>query len=196
MFDPFNNYETEGYLKNFEKEKNLFIVKKLEQAVFNANLGKAMDYIFKCKVIEPKNLLQVHQILFDGLYPWAGLDRQTLEKRKLLPPNLHIHKGNIHFLHPSRILHSLEYTLNRAKSPQLMSKSPGSILGELAYIHPFLDGNGRTLLVVFNELCRRSNFSIDWSKINKTDYLMALTEEIENPSKNILNAYLLQFKTQ
>jgi hypothetical protein len=33
-FDPFGDFETEGYLHNFEKEKDLAIVKRAENASF------------------------------------------------------------------------------------------------------------------------------------------------------------------
>jgi cell filamentation protein len=33
-FDPFGDFATEGYLRNFEKEKDLAIVKRAENASF------------------------------------------------------------------------------------------------------------------------------------------------------------------
>ncbi|MGA7071562.1 hypothetical protein [Bradyrhizobium sp.] len=63
-------------------------------------------------------------------------------------------------------------------------------MGYLAYAHPFLDGNGRTIMTVHSVLAQRSGFSIDWSATKKEAYLDALTKEIENPSKGYLDAYL------
>lgn len=63
-----------------------------------------------------------------------------------------------------------------------------------AYGHPFLDGNGRTMLLVHMELSRRAGFSIDWSATHKKDYLHALSQEIETPARGILDTYLLQFR--
>lgn len=56
----------------------------------------------------------------------------------------------------------------------------------LADAHPFLDGNGRTILLVFMELCHRAGFAIDWSRTTKDDYLAALSTEINQPSRAIL----------
>lgn len=78
--------------------------------------------------------------------------------------------------------------------PSIMNTKLGEIMGLFAYGHPFLDGNGRTMLLVHIELCDRAGFSIDWTKTSKTDYLTALTQEIETPAKGILDNYLLQFK--
>ncbi|WP_084136082.1 Fic family protein [Pollutimonas bauzanensis] len=40
-------------------------------------------------------------------------------------------------------------------------------MGMFAYGHPFLDGNGRTMLVVRSELCFRANMSVDWTQTQK-----------------------------
>lgn len=63
-------------------------------------------------------------------------------------------------------------------------------MGLFAFGHPFLDGNGRTILVIHSELCYRAGFSIDWSKSTKQGYLGALSSEIERPGKGNLDNYL------
>jgi len=69
-------------------------------------------------------------------------------------------------------------------------------MGLFAYGHPFLDGNGRTMLVVHAELCKRAGFAVAWERTNKENYLTHLTQEIDNPGKTILDGYLKQFVTQ
>ena len=66
-------------------------------------------------------------------------------------------------------------------------------MGYLAYGHPFLDGNGRTIMVVHTELAQRAGISIDWAATSKTAYLTALTKEIEKPGAGLLDAYLKPF---
>lgn len=66
-------------------------------------------------------------------------------------------------------------------------------MGLLAFAHPFLDGNGRTILLVFMELAFRAGFTIDWSKTHKNDYLRVLSDEIGEPSKKHLDRYLKPF---
>lgn len=63
-------------------------------------------------------------------------------------------------------------------------------MGMFAYGHPFLDGNGRAMLLVHAELCFRANMSIDWVGTDKTAYLEALTREIEDPHAGLLDRYL------
>ncbi len=66
-------------------------------------------------------------------------------------------------------------------------------MGLFAYGHPFLDGNGRTMLLVHSVLSNRAGFSIDWHKTRKSDYLLALSAEIQKPGKGILDGYLKTF---
>jgi len=72
----------------------------------------------------------------------------------------------------------------------LMVAKAGEVMGYLAYGHPFLDGNGRTIMVVHTELAERAGISIDWGATDKGDYLTALTKELNQPGKGILDAYL------
>ena len=66
-------------------------------------------------------------------------------------------------------------------------------MGQFAFGHPFLDGNGRAIMLVFGELCYRAGFGIAWEGTKKADYLEALTQELDNPQSAPLNAYLAHF---
>ncbi|WP_249784627.1 Fic family protein [Bradyrhizobium sp. IC3195] len=74
-----------------------------------------------------------------------------------------------------------------------MAEKPGEVMGYLAYGHPFLDGNGRTIMLIHAELARRAGISIDWAATDKVQYLAALTQELEEPGKGKLDAYLKPF---
>ena len=73
MFDPFGDFATEGYLRNFDKEKDLEIVKIAEHELFRAQLPAALDFLAKRKRIEYADFLEVHRILFEGLDARAGV---------------------------------------------------------------------------------------------------------------------------
>jgi cell filamentation protein len=74
-----------------------------------------------------------------------------------------------------------------------MAAKPGEVMGYLAFGHPFLDGNGRTIMTVHSVLAQRAGFSIDWSSTNKENYLDALTRELDSPGKGHLDNYLKPF---
>jgi cell filamentation protein len=40
---------------------------------------------------------------------------------------------------------------------------------EADYIHPFLDGNSRTLRTFTRQIARESGYELDWEKFNRTE---------------------------
>ncbi len=187
MFDPFEDYETVGYLHNIEKIKELDALKRLEHIFFEANLELALSYLHKIKGnITYSHFLKVHQILFGEFYPWAGQDRQMLDVARL------VSKGKrVQFEVSERCRLAVETGLSLGNDPVKMRKEPGTVMGFFAWGHPFLDGNERTMLLVHTELCQRAGFSINWAASQKNHYLKALTLEIENPRGKHLDKYLL-----
>ena len=77
-----------------------------------------------------------------------------------------------------------------------MSAKPGEVMGYLAYGHPFLDGNGRTIMVVHAVMAQRAGFSIDWAATSKSDYLASLTKELDAPGECHLDTYLRPFRRE
>jgi len=51
VFDPFGDFETKGYLQNYEGIKDFKELKVLEHTFFEANLEDAFDYLKKSKVL-------------------------------------------------------------------------------------------------------------------------------------------------
>lgn len=186
-FDPFGDFETQGYLRNLTKEKDLEIVRHLEHASFMTGIDAALEHLTKSERLSYPDLLETHRILFEAVYPWAGKDRQTTA------PDLAISRGSILFAHPEDIQRAANYALTRGQDKEFMKAKPGEVMGYLAYAHPFLDGNGRAIMVVYAILSRRAGFSIDWATTDKADYLFALTKELNDPGKGHLDAYLEPF---
>ncbi|MFZ2065537.1 MAG: Fic family protein [Xanthobacteraceae bacterium] len=186
-FDPFGDFESQGYLRNLTNEKDRDIVRRLEHASFMTGIDAALERLAKVKRLSYPDVLQTHRTLFEAIYPWAGQDRQTTA------PDLAISKGPVLFARPDHIQRAVDYALNHGEDGEFMKHKPGVIMGYLAYGHPFLDGNGRTIMVVHGVLAERAGFSIDWAATEKVAYLAALTKELDNPDKGHLDAYLKPF---
>ena len=154
-FDPFGDFATEGYLRNFEKEKDLAIVKRAENASFTTGLDEAFASLAKPKTLSYDEVLTTHGILFGAIYPWAGQDRTQTA------PKLTIKKGLVIFANAPEIRAAVEFALRKGQDKDYMKAKPGEIMGYLAYGHPFLDGNGRTIMTVHSVLTQRAGFSID-----------------------------------
>ncbi len=190
MFDPFKDFEAQGYLRNRFQEKDFRIIKQIEHEVFLRNAPVAQRQLQTKDVLTYDDFLETHRILFSEFYPWAGKDRAATS------PESGVKKGETHFAHPSSSRLAVEQGLRLGQEHDTMNRKPGEIMGLFAYGHPFLDGNGRTMLLVHIELSHRAGFSIDWAKTEKLDYLQTLSREIEKPGCGILDDYLLRFKGQ
>lgn len=187
MFDPFKDFEQAGYLRNKFQEKDPEIVRHLEHTMFRAGLDDALVFLERLEEIRYQDFLEVHKILFQEFYPWAGQDRQ------ITAPNCSVSKAGTMFCHPRDARRGVEEGLRIGQNIESMRNKPGEVMGYFAYGHPFLDGNGRTMLLIHSELCHRAGFCVEWSRTNKNDYLRALSEEIESPSRGILDDYLRDF---
>jgi cell filamentation protein len=183
-FDPFGDFETQGYLRNLAKEKDPDIVRRLEHASFTTGVDAALEHLAKIERLSYADALETHKILFEAIYPWAGQDRLKTA------PDLAISKGSILFARPEDIQRAAEFALTNGQDKKFITAKPGEVMGYLAYAHPFLDGNGRTIMVVHAVLAQRAGFSIDWAATAKVDYLSALTKELDDPGKGHLDAYL------
>jgi cell filamentation protein len=186
-FDPFGDFETQGYLRNYEKEKDVDIIRRLEHASFATGLDEAFARLAKIERLHYQHVLDTHRVLFDAIYPWAGQDRTQTA------PDIAVSKGDVLFAHPNDVRPAIDYALTHGQDKAFMAAKPGEVMGYLAYGHPFLDGNGRTIMVVHSVLAQRAGFSIDWAKTDKADYLVALTQELDAPGKGILDRYLKPF---
>jgi cell filamentation protein len=190
-FDPFGDFETRGYLRNVARTKDSKIVRQMEHASFTTGLDAAFARLASQKQLSYDDVLSTHKILFEAVYPWAGQDRLTTA------PRLVVSKGNdrrkISFVYPQDIRRAIDYGLDHGQDQKFMAAKPGEIMGYLAHGHPFLDGNGRTIMVLHCVLAQRAGFSIDWAATSKNDYLAALTKELEDPHKGHLDAYLKPF---
>ena len=96
MFDPFSDYETDGYLRNRFGEKDPNIIRELEHTMFRAGLDDALAYLSTKAQLTYGDFLAVHKTLFSEVYPWAGKDhridrteaRDAYQDRKQLQPKL------------------------------------------------------------------------------------------------------------
>lgn len=192
-FDPFGDQCSHGYLRNHFKITDPSQIKMVEHLSFAIRIADAQAYLAHSKNIGYEQLLGVHKLIFSAVYPWAGEDRLTTS------PSLSITKGVsgsrevVSFAPPHEIIRASEYALGHCQSNEQTRKYAGTILGNLAYAHPFLDGNGRALLMLHTEICYRAGFCIQWSQVETGEYLKVLGNEIDQPSKGLMNDFLAQF---
>lgn len=117
-----------------------------------------------------KGLQQIHSYLFDGLYDFAGKIR-----------NKNISKNGFMFanaLYLPDILKQID-KMSENTIQEIVDKYV-----EMNIAHPFMEGNGRATRIWLDQILIRSlKKCVDWSKINKKDYLDSMRISPIDPSK-------------
>ena len=108
-----------------------------------------------------RGLQQIHAFLFGGLYDFTGQIRQK-----------NIAKGGFQFA-VSRFLG--ETLAQIEQMPETTIEEIVDKYVEMNIAHPFMEGNGRSTRIWLDLILKRSlKKCVDWSQIDKTDYMEAM----------------------
>ena len=120
-------------------------------------------------------LIQIHKYLFEDIYEFAGQLR-----------TVNIAKGNFRFapaIYLNEALKSIE------KMPQSTYDEIIEKYVEMNIAHPFREGNGRSTRIWLDLILKSTlNKVVDWSKVDKDDYLLAMER---SPIKDMEIKHLL-----
>ncbi len=121
-------------------------------------------------------LSKIHKYLFEDVYEFAGKIRKE-----------NISKSNFRFASAMY----LEEALKKIdKMPQSNFDEIIDKYIEMNIAHPFREGNGRSTRIWLDMILRKEiGKVVDWSKINKADYLLAMER---SPIKNVEIKFLLK----
>ena len=131
------------------------------------------------ETLEPgtyKSLAMIHQYLFDEIYDFAGKLRKV-----------NISKGNFRFAPVMYLQPSLNHIEQMPQSDfeQIIEKYV-----EMNIAHPFREGNGRSTRIWLDQILKKElKQVIDWSKVDKEDYLLAMER---SPIRDIEIKYVLK----
>ncbi len=123
-----------------------------------------------------QTLCEIHKYLFDDIYDFAGKIR-----------TVNISKGNFRFAPLMYLEAAIE---NVDKMPQNTFDEIVEKYVEMNIVHPFREGNGRSMRIWLDMMLKKQiGQVVDWSKIEKEDYLMAMER---SPIKDIEIKYVLK----
>lgn len=106
-------------------------------------------------------LAYIHEKLFEEIYYFAGQLR-----------DVNISKGNFRF---ASALYLREAVLSVEKMPQNNFDAIIAKYVEMNVAHPFREGNGRSMRLWLDDILRRElGKVIDWSEVDKNNYLQAM----------------------
>lgn len=148
-----------------KEEERLSKIKALK--LFDIDLNNLKIGTFEC-------LSSIHEYLFNEIYSFAGKIRKE-----------NIAKGNFRFassLYLEDILKKID------KMPENNYDEIIKKYVEMNVAHPFKEGNGRSTRIWLNMILKsRLNKVIDWSKVEKEDYLLAMERSpIKDTKINLL----------
>ena len=122
------------------------------------------------------SLAKIHEFLFEDIYDFAGQVR-----------DVNIAKGNFRFAPVIYLQAALE---NIDKMPQNSFDEIIAKYVEMNVAHPFREGNGRSARIWLDLMLKKElNLVVDWSKVNKEDYLLAMER---SPIKDLEIKHILQ----
>lgn len=133
-------------------------------------------YLDKLEAGKFASLAEIHKYLFMEIYDFAGQVR-----------DVNIAKGNFRFAPVIYLEAALE---NIDKMPQGTFDEIIAKYVEMNVAHPFREGNGRSARIWLDLMLKKElNLVVDWSKVDKDDYLLAMER---SPIKDLEIKHLLQ----
>lgn len=149
-------------------------IKGLLDPIDEQSKKKAYDF-YKIDLIEEDEigktiaLQKIHAYLFEGLYPFAGKIRTKT-----------ISKGGFTFANGDflpQVLKDIDKMADKTFD-EIVNKYV-----EMNIAHPFMEGNGRATRIWLDLLLKnRLQKCVDWSKIDKDEYLSAMKESPNDPT--------------
>lgn len=129
---------------------------------------------------DAKHLNQIHTYLFEDIYPFAGKYR-----------NENIAKGVFRFAEWEYIEPELNRLLNGLKeenylaglSREALAERLAYYLSELNVLHPYREGNGRTIREFLRELALKNEYILNIKKVAPKEFLNASVKSIVNTSE-------------
>ena len=173
--------DTDGILKlaaNFPNTKASRFVAWLtnsEESIDGKSKSKAYS-LFESSMIESievgtvKGLQQIHGYLFAGLYDFAGHIR-----------TVNIAKGGFQFAMAAYLPATLQQI---ERMPEDSFEAIVDKYVEMNVAHPFREGNGRSTRIWLDLMLKKNlKQCIDWSNVDKKEYLAAMTSSVADSTE-------------
>lgn len=150
-------------------------MKNMETSIDEKSKQKAYElfesgFIDNIEVGTAKGLQQIHGYIFGGLYDFAGQIR-----------TLNITKGGFAFA-PAKYLDGALAHIEAMPEDTLEAIVNKYV--EMNVAHPFMEGNGRSTRIWLDLILKKNlKKCVDWSQINKSEYLDAMRESVDDPHR-------------
>ena len=158
------NIKDNKLLKTAEEEITLIKQMELLKNPINGNFTKTQ-------------LMNIHKFIFEDIYPFAGKIRRE-----------QISKADTMFYPPNLIGRELDELFTKIKEKNMLRETNKEkvfdnlayIMAELNIIHPFREGNGRSIREFIRLMAKRMGYDLNWGNVDKTELLGASIQSVDN----------------
>lgn len=183
MYDAINSkytYKGTDILKNKLDIQDEELLKEYETRIVAFKIATISTLTIKMDYT-PERLKFIHKYLFEDIFYFAGEYRQE-----------NITKGNFRFSeyvyiedNIKQIFEKIDIDKMKVMSFDEFIKTLSYIMTELNVLHPFREGNGRTIRELVREICFDTGYVIDWYEINHDDILKASVKAVFDETEQI-----------
>ena len=158
------NIRDNKLLKTAEEEITLIKQMELLKNPIKGNFSKA-------------HLMNIHKFIFEDIYSFAGKIRRE-----------QISKADTMFYPPNLIDRELDKVFAKIKEKNMLRETDEEkvfdnlayVMGELNIIHPFREGNGRSIREFIRLMAKRMGYDLNWGNIDKEELLEASFLSVDN----------------
>ena len=114
--------------------------------------------------------MNIHKFIFEDIYPFAGKIRRE-----------QISKADTMFYPPDLIDRELDKVFAKIKEKNMLKETDEEkvydnlayVMAELNIIHPFREGNGRSIREFIRLMAKRMGYDLNWGNVDKEKLLEA-----------------------
>ena len=158
------NIRDNKLLKTAEEEITLIKQMELLKNPIKGNFSKA-------------HLMNIHKFIFEDIYPFAGKIRRE-----------QISKADTMFYPPNLIDRELDKVFAKIKEKNMIKETDEEkvfdnlayVMAELNIIHPFREGNGRSIREFIRLMAKRMGYDLNWGNVDKEELLEASILSVDN----------------
>ncbi len=149
------NIRENELLKTAEEEITLIKQMELLKNPIKGNFTKA-------------HLMNIHKFIFEDIYSFAGKIRRE-----------QISKADTLFYPPNLIDRELDKVFAKIKEKNMLKETDEEkvfdnlayVMSELNFIHPFREGNGRSIREFIRLMAKRMGYDLNWGNVDKEELL-------------------------
>ena len=158
------NIRDNKLLKTAEEEITLIKQMELLKNPIKGNFSRA-------------HLMNIHKFIFEDIYSFAGKNRRE-----------QISKADTMFYPPNLIDRELDKVFAKIKEKNMLKETDEEkvfdnlayVMAELNIIHPFREGNGRSIREFIRLMAKRMGSNLNWGNVDKEELLEASILSVDN----------------